>query len=157
MKAMFAVLLLGYGAVGAHELKCPASYPSNPISLPERPPGQAGVGEVRGGSLSDAYIYAGELHGRAYGFDAVTGPEPIRVKNGWNTEYTFTPSETKWLVCAYGGNELSRAKPRVQGKIEWWEPIAPRVTRCVLQVRELKQPYKVPSNWVASAVCDDGK
>ena len=153
MKGIFAVLLLVNAAANAHDLKCPGTYPDSPVGLPKSS-GQAGAGVVRRATFSNAYLYAGKLHGDAFGFDAIVGTaQTKRVKGGWDTEYTFGPSETKWLVCAYGGNELFSAKPRRQGAIELWEPIAADVTRCVLQIREVKQPYQLPSAWTASAVC----
>jgi hypothetical protein len=154
---MFAVLLLMSAAAGAHEVRCPETYPSNQMKLPTSSPGQTGSGVVRAGILSDAYIYIGELHAQVGGFDSMVGPAPKRVKGGEDIEYSFSPSESKWLVCAYGGNELSKAKPRRQGRIEWWEPIAPRSTSCVLQVREAKQPYQLPSTWSAVATCKSGE
>jgi hypothetical protein len=153
MKAIFAVLLLVNAAASADDLKCPDAYPDGPIGLPKSS-GQPGAGVVRRATFSNAYLYAGKLHGDAFGFDANVGSaQTKRVKGGWDTAYTFAPSETKWLVCAYGGNELFSIKPRRQGAIELWEPIAAGVTRCVLQVREVKQPYQLPSNWTASAAC----
>lgn len=153
MKAIFAIFLLVSAAASADDLKCPDTYPDSPISLPKSS-GQAGAGVVRRATFSNAYLYAGKLHGDASGFDAIVGTaQTKRVKGGWDTEYTFTPSETKWLVCAYGGNELFSVKPRRQGAIELWQPIAADVTRCVLQVREVKQPYQLPSDWTASAAC----
>lgn len=153
MKAIFAVLLLANAAASADELRCPNTYPDSQIGLPKSS-GQAGVGVVRRATLSNAYLYAGKLHGDAFGFDAIVGTaQTKRVKGGWNTEYTFAPSETKWLVCAYGGNELFGVKPRRQGAIELWQQIAADVTRCVLQIREVKQPYQLPSDWTASAAC----
>ncbi|WP_198120044.1 STY0301 family protein [Massilia rhizosphaerae] len=157
MKAIFAALLLANALARADDLKCPDTYPDSPISLPASS-GQIGSGVVRRAIFSNAYLYAGKLHGDAFGFDAMVGTAKTkRVKGGWDTEYTFTPSETKWLVCAYGGNELFSVKPRRQGPIELWEQIAPDVTQCVLQVREIKQPYRLPGEWSAAAICKNGK
>lgn len=153
MKAMFAVLLLLNANASADELWCPNSYPDNPVSLP-RSPGQTGAGLVRTGAFSNAYLYAGKLHSDPFGFEAMVGTaERKRVKGGWDTEYRFAPSETKWLVCAYGGNELENAKASRQGRIEWWEPIPAGATHCVLRIREVKQRNPLPSAWTASAVC----
>lgn len=155
MKAIFALLLLLNTSAGAKELYCPDTYPTNPISLP-RSSDQAGAGLVRTGALSNAYLYAGKLHSDALGFDAMVGTaQRKRVKGGWDIEYRFAPSETKWLVCTYGGDELSNAKANLQGTIEWWEPVPSGVTRCMLQVREVKRPYRLPSGWTASAVCNN--
>ena len=155
MRAMPVLLLLVSAAASADELYCPDVYPDKPISLP-RPSGQAGAGLVKTAGFSNAYLYAGKLHADAFGFDAQVGrTERKRVKGGWNTTYNFTPSETKWLVCAYGGNELSRHTDR-QGPIEWWQPISLASTRCTLQFREVKRPYNLPSSWRASAVCREG-
>jgi hypothetical protein len=153
MKAIFAVLLLLNGNASSEELSCPNSYPDNPIGLP-RSPGQTGAGLVRTGAFSNAYLYAGKLHSDPSGFEAMVGTaQRKRVKGGWDTEYRFAPSETKWLVCAYGGNELQNAKASMQGRIELWEPIPAGAIRCVLRIREVKQPYQLPSAWTASAAC----
>ena len=153
MKAAFAMFFLVSACASADELRCPDAYPANPVSLPASP-GETGTGVVRRATLSNAYLYAGKLHGDAFGFEATVGTaETKHVDGGSDTEYRFAPSETKWLVCAYGGNELFGAKPRRQGAIELWEAIAPGATRCALHIREVKQPYRLPSDWTASAVC----
>lgn len=152
MRTMLALLWLASAAAIADELYCPDAYPDKPISLP-RPSGQAGTGLVKTAGFSNAYFYAGKLHADASGFDAQVGTsERKRVKGGWDTTYTFTPSETKWLVCAYGGNELARKTDR-QGPIEWWLPVSPASTRCILQVREVRTYDSLPVSWRASAVC----
>ena len=150
-----AIFLLVNAAAGAEELRCPNTYPDIPISLPT--PGQTGGGVVRTGALSNAYLYAGKLHSDAFGFDAMVGTaQRKRVNGGWDTEYRFAPSDTKWLVCAYGGNELLELKQRQQGTVEWWRPLAPGVTRCVLRIREVKRRNRLPSDWTASATCPGG-
>jgi hypothetical protein len=153
MKTMFAVLLLLNANTSAEELWCPNSYPDKPISLPGSP-AQAGAGLVRTGTFSNAYLYAGKLHSDPSGFEAMVGTaQRRRVKGGWDTEYKFASTDTKWLVCTYGGNELGQAKAGMQGRIEWWAPIPAGATRCVLRIREVKQPYRLPGDWTAAAVC----
>ena len=153
MKAIVAVLVLANALARADELTCPGAYPDNPISLPTSS-APDGAGVVRRATLSNAYLYAGKLHGDAFGFEATVGTaRTTHAKGGWDTEYQFAPSEPKWLVCAYGGNELSGGKPRRQGAIELWKAIAPDATHCALKLREVKQPYRLPSDWTASATC----
>jgi len=90
--------------------------------------------------------------GGLYGDDQLVGPEGRKVKGGWDTEYGFTPQQTKWLVCVYGGTEWSGMKRIVPGRIEWWEKVDPKITSCILQVREIKFPASL-SDWTATATC----
>lgn len=149
---LFAVLML-LAVARAAEIQCPSSYPAEEATLSEIPRGHEGGGLIRGAPLSSAYIYIGKLHSDPNGFEAMQ-LVPKRVKGGWDTEDHFTPQETKWLVCVYGGNaRLSVENPQVAGSIEWWEKINPNVSYCVLRFREVKLPSRAPSDWVATATC----
>ncbi|HEV7816121.1 MAG TPA: STY0301 family protein [Janthinobacterium sp.] len=112
---LLAVVALSCAAANAQQFKCPEFYPDKEATLSEIPLAHQGGGLVRGASLSNAFFYIGALHGKSGGFDSLVGPEDKKVKGGWDTEYDFTPQETRWLVCVYGGNESSGGKQRIQG------------------------------------------
>jgi hypothetical protein len=140
-------------AARAAELKCPDLYPNKDVSLSETPAGHEGSGLVRGAKLSSAYISTGMLHSDPNGFDAMQ-LVPRRVTGGWDTEDRFTPQETKWLVCVYGGDgRASVENPRVVGGIEWWEKISPNISYCALHFREVKLPSQAMREWAATATC----
>lgn len=137
----------------ASEIKCPGYYPSKETALLEKPAGHEG-GLVRGAKLSSAYIFVGKLHADPSGFEAMQ-LVPRKVKGGWDTDDSFSPGETKWLVCVYGGDgRLSVQNPRVAGSIEWWEKIGATISHCKLQFREVKFPAGAPSDWTATATCE---
>jgi hypothetical protein len=137
----------------AADLKCPDAYPAHAASLSEVPAGHDGRGLVRGARLSGAYISVGKLFADPGGFEAMRSV-PRNVKGGWDTEDRFTPQETKWLVCVYGGDGRASAEnPRVAGNIEWWEKISPNIRYCALHFREVKLPSRAPSEWAATASC----
>lgn len=151
-KLLFAAFVLASANANAHVFKCPESYPSKEATLSEIPQGHKGGGLVREARLSNAFIYIGKLHNDPNGFDAMQ-IVPKKVKGGWDTEDNFTPQDTKWLVCVYGGDRSSVDHSRTNGMIEWWEQIDPNITHCVLKFREIKQPYRSPSKWTAAATC----
>lgn len=155
MKTTFLIVtLLLLPMARAEEIKCPDSYPANEVALPEIPAGHKGSGLIRGAHLSSAYIYVGKLHSDPNGFDAMQ-LVPKRVAKGWDSEDYFTPQETKWLVCVYGGDgRTSVDNPRTTGSIEWWEKIKPAITHCSLHFREVKLPHQTPSDWTAVAACE---
>jgi hypothetical protein len=149
---LFAALTL-LSVARATEIQCPGSYPTKEATLSEIPRGHEGSGLIRRAQLSSAYIYIGKLHSDPNGFEAMQ-LVPKRVKGGWDTEDSFTPQETKWLVCVYGGDgRLSVENPNVTGSIEWWEKINPNIRHCSLHFREVKMPSRAPSDWTATATC----
>lgn len=151
--ALLLASLMLLATAKAEDLKCPDHYPSRQVSASDVPPGHEGSGLVRGARLSSAYISTGKLHSDPNGFDAMQ-LTPKRVKGGWDTEDHFTPQETKWLVCVYGGDGRSSIEnPRVAGSIEWWEKISPNINYCALHFREIKLASRGPSDWVATATC----
>lgn len=143
-----------FSATHAKEIKCPDSYPTKETTLQEKPAGHEGAGIVRGAKLSSAYISIGKLHADPNGFDAMQ-LVPKRVQGGWDTDDSFSPRETKWLVCVYGGDgRLSVKNPRVTGNIEWWEKIEANIGHCSLHFREVKFPAGARSEWTATATCE---
>jgi hypothetical protein len=152
-KIFFVSWLLVLSTAQAEEIRCPDRYPSNEATLSEVPAGHQGSGLVRGAKLSSAYIHVGQLHADPNGFEAMQ-LVPKRVKGGWDTDDAFSPGETKWLVCVYGGDgRLSVDNPRVTGSVEWWERIGTNVSQCALHFREVKRTNRAPSDWTAAAAC----
>lgn len=149
-RVLFAALVLATTA-NAEVIKCPDTYPGKEVALSEVPSGHKGSGLIRGARLSSAYIQIGKLHSDPNGFDAMQ-LFPKEIKGGWETEDNFTPQETKWLVCVYGGDKSSVGLIRTTGAIEWWEQIAPKIEHCVLKFMEVKVPHSA-SLWTATAVC----
>jgi len=151
--ALLLSSLLLLSTAQADDLRCPDAYPSKEVTTSYIPPGHEGSGLLRGAKLSSAYISTGELHSDPTGFNAMQ-LIPKKVKGGWDTEDHFTPQESKWLVCVYGGDgRTSVENPRVAGSIEWWEKIGSNVTECELHFRELKRAFRAPSDWTATATC----
>ena len=107
--------------VHAQVIECPKFYPSTDTALADVPYQHKGRGFVAKSPLRNALMYAGEINGK----QALVG-EPHKVKGGRDLHHGFEPGESKWLVCFYGEDRT----------IAWWEQIDPRVTSCVVQVRE---------------------
>ena len=118
-----ALLLCTVLAPAAHAqvIECPQHYPSQDTPLAEVPHQHNGHGFVAKSPLRNALMYAGEINGR----QALVG-EPHRVKGGRDLHHGFERGERKWLVCFYGEDRT----------IAWWEQVDPKVTNCVVQVRE---------------------
>ncbi|HEV7817331.1 MAG TPA: STY0301 family protein [Janthinobacterium sp.] len=145
--ALFAALVLASTA-NAEVIECPKLFPSKDITLSEVPLGHKGNARVQRAHLSLAYMYVGELYGEQY----LVGPDVRNSKGGMDIEHGFRPEDTKWLVCRYGGNEWSRSEQGVSGTIEWWEKLDPKITSCVLKIREIKVPHTT-SDWTATTTC----
>jgi len=144
---LFAALVL-CASVKGEVIKCPERYPSKDVLLPEIPSGHQSSARLIPARLSLAYMYFGDLYGEQY----LEGPGSRKVKDGWDTEYNFTPQETKWLVCVYGGTEWSGLDRISGGSIERWEKLDPKIISCVLKVRETKIGASL-SDWTATASC----
>lgn len=142
MKSLLLTMLVSTLPAHAETIECPAKYPSKEMTL------AGGNGRVQTAHLSFAYMHIGELHSE----QLLQGPERKKVKGGWDTAYDFTPTDHKWLVCAYGGTEWSGLDSISQGPVQWWGKIKPQTTSCLLKVRETKLRGSL-SNWSASAVC----
>ncbi len=108
-----------------------------------------GSGRVQPARLSFADIHIGELHGK----QLLQSPQPKKTRGGWDIEYDFTPTETKWLVCTYGGTEWSGLDRISPGAIQWWGKLPPQATHCLLRIRETKF-HATLSDWTASTVCE---
>lgn len=68
-------------------------------------------------------------------------------------QYSFPPTLKRWLVCIYGGNDLSMTDAQfVGGNIEWWEEQDRGYTNCILRIRETQNPGS-RSDWSAVATC----
>jgi hypothetical protein len=155
MKTILLVILwLMTMTAHAVEIKCPAKYSSEAVPFSAVPSGHKGSGIVRGASLSNAYIYVGKLHDDPTGDGLMLVPKVL--KGGWLDEVTFTPDETKWIVCVYGGGGADgQAAPldRTTGPIEWWEQIDPIIENCVLKVMKIKFPRSIHVEYTAIATC----
>jgi hypothetical protein len=108
-------------AVHAQVIECPSFYPSTDTALAEVPHQHKGRGFVAKSPLRNALMYAGEINGH----QALVG-EPHKVKGGRDLHHGFEPGESKWLVCFYSEDR----------EIAWWEQLDPKVTNCVVQIRE---------------------
>lgn len=108
-------------AAHAQVIACPKFYPSTDTALAQVPYQHNGQGFVAKSPLRNALMYAGEINGK----QALVG-EPHRVKGGRDLHHGFEPGESKWLVCFYGEDRT----------ITWWEHVDPRVTSCIVRIRE---------------------
>lgn len=151
MKTLLFTALTLAATANAEVIKCPDFYPGKEVTLPEIPSGHKGSGLIRGARLTSAYVYVGKLHSDPNGFEAMQ-LVPKKIKGGWESVDNFTPDETRWLVCVYGGDSKSVGLIRATGAIEWWESIDPKIARCELKFMEVKVPHS-DSLWTATAVC----
>ncbi|NHZ33462.1 STY0301 family protein [Massilia rubra] len=129
-------------AAQAQVLACPTIYPMAEAALANSPSDPNGIGRLKRGHLSFAYMYFGRQFGRQF----AVPDEPIKVKGGWYTEYRFNPQHENWLVCRYGGGSWGA------GDVERWEKLAPAITSCKLDVREIKSRMYATS-YTVSAMC----
>lgn len=142
MKSLLLVALVLTSTARAEVVECPARYPAKDVTL------AGSSGRVQPARLSFAYVHIGALHSE----QLLQGPEGKKVKGGWDTAYDFTPDESKWLVCTYGGTEWSGLDRISPGTIQWWGTIAPQATSCLLKIRETKFRSSL-SDWSAAASC----
>jgi len=148
MKIQLLAALALSSTSSAQVIECPEYLPSKQVQLSDAASARKASARVLPSRLSFAGIQVSEL----YGDPVEVPPGSKKVKGGWETEYRFTPEETKWLVCAYGGNEWDPGKKMIGGKVEWWGKVDQKSTSCVLKVREAKEwPY--PTRWTATATC----
>ncbi|TFW35988.1 STY0301 family protein [Massilia horti] len=142
---LFAALVLSSTAY-AGVLKCPDRYPTKNITVSDESSNRKIIGRIQGTSLSNAYMVSGELYAQQ---EMV--PDIRKVKGGLDIGFNFLHDQ-KWLVCVYGGNELSPKDQATSGTIDRWEQIDPKFSECVVQLRETKA-VGYPSVWTATAVC----
>lgn len=138
---LFAVLVLACAASNAEVYKCPPFYPSE--DKPAAP--------LTGATMTQAEFRAG-----GYWTDDEAAEE------GYNVQYAFDDHEPAWLVCWYGGRKRIKGRfhdghewnQRMEwGGIEWKVKLAPKVSRCTTQVREIKSGAPDKSTWTATAIC----
>lgn len=142
MKILMCAALVLSSIANAQPIECPKLFPAKDTALPELAPGNVGKVRVRQAHLSFAYMYFGDL----FGEQTLVGPEAKKVKGGWDSEYGFSPQDTNWLICRYGGSSWG------SGDIELWQKVPPNVTSCVLKVRQVSEPHS-PAGWTAKAIC----
>lgn len=141
-KFLLATLLLS-SAVRAEVIECPKLFPSEETALPEAGLGKTGAARIQRGHLSHAYIHFGEMYAEPF----FTPPPSKKVKGGWDAKYSFAPEYKNWLVCRYGGDVWGG------GTVERWQSLDPKLSSCLLKVREVKEPH-VQAGWKASADCN---
>jgi hypothetical protein len=85
------------------------------------------------------------------------------AEEGYDAHYALDPYDQTWLVCFYGGNK--RIKGRFHDGHEWnqrmasadfdWEMrLAPNVSECNVQVREIKARDPRENTWTVTAICE---
>jgi len=137
---LFAALLL-FSTAHAEVITCPERFPTKDMALSDNPAGRHGLARLKPARLSNAYMISGELYS-----EEQFVPDITKVEGGRDVRYSFTPDDTNWLVCEYGGGE------RVGGSIQLWEKINPKISGCELKIREIKVPHTA-SDWSAAAAC----
>jgi hypothetical protein len=142
MKAiLFVTLLLSCASTNAQLYKCPQVYPNK--DKPAAP-------------LTGAMMRQSEPTPTNHLKDDEAAEE------GYDAHYALDPYDRAWLVCFYGGNK--RIKGRFHDGHEWnqrmasadfdWEMrLAPKVSDCTVQVREIKARDPRKSTWTATAIC----
>jgi hypothetical protein len=142
MKALlFAVLLLPSAGTGAQVYRCPQVYPDK--DKPAAP-------------LTGAMVRQ-------------TEPTPTNnildeeaAEEGYDSHYALDPVDQTWLVCFYGGKK--RLKGRFHDGHEWnqriasadsaWKmKLAPTLSDCTIQTREVKTRDSGKSTWTVTATC----
>lgn len=144
MRALiFALLALSSVTVNAEVYRCPQSYPGK--DKPALP-------------LTSAEMTQDTDIQFASGF--MTDDEA--AEEGYDQHYAF---DTEWqtrLVCLYGNR--TRVKGRfhdgyewnqrmLDGGSEWSMKLAPKISRCTLQVRETKASNPSKNSWTATVTC----
>lgn len=119
MKPALLLLLALAPAARAQVIECPKFYPWEDTPLAEVPHQHKGKGFVAKSALRGAGMYGGELRGQG----ELQG-DAQKVRGGWDVRHGFAPGDQKWLVCTYGG-----------GDVTWWEQIDPKVTSCIVKTR----------------------
>lgn len=142
MNKLLLVSLVLSSTAHAQVIECPKLFPSNETAFSEVSLGKTGAARVQRGHLSHAYMYFGELYGEQF----FTPPVSKKVKGVWDAKYTFSPEYKNWLVCTYGGDAWGG------GTVERWERLDPKITSCLLKVRQVKEP-QMQTVWKATADC----
>lgn len=138
---LFVTLLLTGASTNAQVYKCPQVYPGK--DKPAAP-------------LTGAMMRQSEPTPSNH----VSAEEA--AEEGYDTRYALDPYDQAWLVCFYGGNK--RIKGRFHDGHEWnqriasadfdWEMrLAPKLSDCTVQTREIKERAPGKSMWTVTALC----
>ena len=142
-KLIFLVLILSSATAGAETYRCPQAYPGT--DKPALPLTSADMTQDTDIQFASGFLTDDEA-----------------AEEGYNAYYAFdTESQTR-LVCLYGGKTRVKGRfhdghewnQRMQdGGKEWTMKLAPKTSRCTLQVREIKTRDPNKSTWTATADC----
>ena len=88
--------------------------------------------------------------------------EDEAAEEGFDAHYSLDPDDRTWLVCFYGGEK--RIKGRFHDGHEWnqrmasadfdWETrLAPGISNCTIQTREIKASDARKSTWTVTVNC----
>jgi hypothetical protein len=142
MKAfLFTALLLTFAAASAQVYRCPQVYPGK--DKPAAP-------------LTGAMVRQ-------------TEPTPTNnlldeeaTEEGYDSHYALDPADQTSLVCFYGGNKRVGGRfhdghewsQRIAGADSAWKmKLAPKLSDCTLQTREVKNRDPSKSTWTVTATC----
>ncbi|GAA5012671.1 hypothetical protein GCM10025794_00850 [Massilia kyonggiensis] len=142
-KLIFSVLILSSAAAGAETYRCPQAYPGKEMAA--LPLTSADMTQDTDIQFASGFFIDDEA-----------------AEEGYNAHYAFDAESQTRLVCIYGGK--TRVKGRVHdghewnqrmqgGDTEWSMKLAPKISRCTLQVREIKVRDSGNSKWTATANC----
>jgi hypothetical protein len=141
---IFALLALSGAAAEAQVYRCPQVYPGK-----DKPAAVLTSAEI----TQDTDLIP------AAGF--MTDDEA--AEEGYNENYVLNPEWQTRLTCLYGNKK--RTKGRFHDGHEWYQhmtgggrewpvKLAPKISRCTLQVREIKPRDPSKSTWTATANCE---
>ncbi len=141
---LFSVLILSSATAGAETYRCPQAYPGK--DKPALPLTNADMTQDTDIQFASGFLTDDEA-----------------AEEGYNAHYAFDTGSQTRLVCLYGGK--TRLKGRVHdghewnqrmqgGDSEWSVKLAPKISRCTLQVREIKTRDPSKSTWTATANCE---
>lgn len=138
---LFAALVVSHAAANAQVYTCPQVYPDK-----DKP----------AASLTGAMVRQTEPTPT----NNLLGEEA--AEEGYDSHYALDPDDHTWLVCFYGGSK--RIKGRIHDGHEWnqrmasadfsWKmKLAPRLSDCTVQTREVKSRTAGKSTWTVTALC----
>jgi hypothetical protein len=138
---LFALLLLPFAATHAQVYRCPQVYPDK--DKPALP-------------LTGAMVRQTEPTPTNHLLDDEAAEE------GYDSHYALDPGDRAWLVCFYGGSK--RIKGRFHDGHEWnqrigsadaaWKMrLAPGLSDCTVQTREIKSSAPSKSTWTVTTTC----
>lgn len=151
-RTLIAALALSSAVAHAEAYRCPSNYPGK---------------DAPAAALTNAYVMWGERPSSGPPFPAgwVTPIEEV-AEEGMNRHYGVPDDEPVWLICEYGARK--RVKGRFHnghewgqhmeqlGEQPWFIRVAPRVTDCTVQTREIKRD-RGNSTWTVTADCKRAK